>query len=225
MITVMSRETPALRRDAEKNRRRILAAAREVYAQEGLDAAFEHIARRAKVGIGTLYRRFPDREALIDALFEDQLQQLVGLAEQASCADDAWNGLVRFFEDAVRMQVANRGLKDLLANRTHGLERTEQLRDRLEPLLREMVVRAQRQGALRRDVSSQDLPFIANMVASVVDVPTPVVPELWRRYLWIVLDGLRSEGGSPSTLPVRALSAEELDETMRRHRPRRDAQE
>jgi AcrR family transcriptional regulator len=72
-----------LRRDAEQNRQRILAAAREVYSERGLDVTLDDIARHAGVGVGTVYRRFPGKEALIDALFEDKVNSLLSLAEEA----------------------------------------------------------------------------------------------------------------------------------------------
>ncbi len=213
-------EAAPLRRDAQRNRQRILSAAREVFADEGLETSLEHIARRAGVGIGTLYRRFPDREMLVDALFEEQLQQLVALGQDAVRDEDAWRGLVQFLERTLSMQVADRGLKDLVTNRTHGRERIQLLRDRLGPLVDRLSTRAQQQGSLRADVSAEDMPVIAAMIGSVIDMTAAVAPNAWKRYLQLVLDGLASRPAGPGTLPAPALSDEQLDKAMRQHKGR-----
>ncbi len=213
-------EAAPLRVDAQRNRQRILNAAREVYADEGLEAPLEQIARRAGVGIGTLYRRFPNREMLIDALFEDQLQQLVAIGQEALEDEDAWRGVVRFLEQTLGMQVADRGLKDLVSSRTHGRERIELLRDRLVPLVGQLATRAQQQGTLRADLSAQDLLLIGAMIGSVMDITAAVAPDVWIRYLHLVLDGLASRREGPSALPVPALSFEQLDKALRQHKGR-----
>jgi AcrR family transcriptional regulator len=210
-------EVASLRRDAKRNRQRILAAAREVFAEEGLNVALEQIARRAGLGIGTLYRRFPDREALIDGVFEGHLQQILTLAEESSRDEDAWRGLVQFMEGMSRMQLANRGLNDLVIGNTRGRERSALLRDRLDPLLDELLTRAQEQGTLRSDVTTQDLPLIGAMIGGVIDITASVAPDMWYRYLRIVLDGLRSERSGPSALPLPSLRVEQLSQAMRQH--------
>src|SRR5687767_4321657 len=105
---------PSLRRDAERNRRRLLDAARQVFAELGLEAPLEEIARRAGVGIATLYRRFPTRSALIEALFVEQAEEYVRASEAALAADDAWEGFARFVERICEMQAEDRGFTDVL---------------------------------------------------------------------------------------------------------------
>src|SRR3954470_3515659 len=90
-----------LRRDAERNRRRILEAARRGFAERGLGITLDEIARLAGVGVGTVYRRFPNKELLIDALFEERIGEVVALARAAAGDEDAWRGLSRFLEGAV----------------------------------------------------------------------------------------------------------------------------
>src|SRR3954449_13048651 len=92
---------PRLRRDAERNRERILAAAADAFAEGGLAVTMDEIARRAGVGVGTIYRRFPDKELLIEALFEQRIDELVALAEAAREEPDPFAGLVRSFLDIV----------------------------------------------------------------------------------------------------------------------------
>ena len=93
-----SRADRPLRRDAERNRQRILEAAREAFAHDGLSVTLDEIGRRAGVGVGTVYRRFPDKDQLIEALFEDRMNEFVALADECLGFEDAWDGLVHFLE-------------------------------------------------------------------------------------------------------------------------------
>ena len=208
-----------LRRDAERNRQRILQAAREVFAERGLGVTLDEIARHAGVGVGTVYRRFADKEALIDALFEDRIGELVAIGEQALTEDDAWEGLLRFLDRSLAMQSADRGLKDVITSSTHGHDRVAQARARMAPLVTQLVHRAQAAGELRADLEPTDVPVITLLLALVADFTSDVVPELWRRYLTIVLDGLRTRREGPSPLPVDALDLDELGDAMRSWRP------
>src|SRR5438132_13734134 len=106
--------TTALRQDAQRNRELILAAAREEFREQGLDVSLEEIARRAGVGIATLYRRFPTRDALIEAVFEDHVASFVALAEEALQNEDPWVGFSTFIEQLCERQASDFGLKDLL---------------------------------------------------------------------------------------------------------------
>ncbi len=121
-VTPTHSERP-LRRDAERNRQRILAAAREAFAEDGLSVTLDEIARRAGVGVGTIYRRFPDKEQLIDALFEDRMKEFAAEAEQAMLAQDPWTGLVSFMERATEQHACDRGFKEVVLSGSHGLER------------------------------------------------------------------------------------------------------
>src|SRR3954451_11539884 len=109
-----------LRKDAERNRIRILAAAGELFAQRGLGATLDDVAHHAGVGVGTVYRRFPDKETLIDALFAQRIEALCAIAEEALAVPDAWDALAWYFENGSRLQARDRGLKELLACSTHG---------------------------------------------------------------------------------------------------------
>lgn len=213
--------TPAarpLRRDAERNRHRILEAAAEAFAERGLTITMDDIAEHAGVGVGTVYRRFPQKELLIEALFEERVGELVALAEEALDADDPWQGLVDFLERAQALQATNRGLKELVLSTEHGRERVACVRERLGPLAEELVRRAQASGQLRRDVDGSDLPLVQVMLGAIVDVTRDVAPETWRRMLAIIVDGLRAR--EPHTpLPAAALDTAQIDHAMRSWRP------
>src|SRR3954465_10165285 len=105
---------PSLRADAARNRERLLAAARDLFAQRGLDVTLNDIAHHAGVGVGTAYRRFANKEEVIDALFEQRLDQVADVATQALDDPDAWQGLTTFLERSLRMQLDDRGLTQLL---------------------------------------------------------------------------------------------------------------
>ena len=148
------------RRDAQRNRERILASARTLLARDGLGASVEEITRQAGVGMGTLYRHFSTKEQLIDAVLEDAFAELVRVAEQAVAEADAWRGLTRFLEQALDLHAANRGLMDVLATRDHGGTRARAMRERMQPPLRRLIERAQAQGVLRSDVVAEDVPLV-----------------------------------------------------------------
>jgi AcrR family transcriptional regulator len=204
-----------LRRDAEQNRQRILRAASEVFTTRGLQATLDDVARQAGVGVGTVYRRFPDKEALVDALFEDKLQALVAQAERALEAPDSWTGLVTLLERAGEMLTVDRGLLEILMYATYGQDRVSRARARMQPVVTRVVERAQRDGKVRADLRPTDVPFIEFMLTAAADYAAQVQPGIWRRYLALILDGLRPSRADTTPLPARALTPDEMVITMR----------
>lgn len=190
----MSTTERPLRADAERNRRLLLDAARELFAQRGLGVTLDDIARQAGVGVGTAYRRFGSREKLIEALFDERVGEVVALAHEGLEADDPWEGLTSFLERSVELQAADRGLKELLLGTADGRERVAAIRAQMQPLGTEMVRRAQAAGRLRSDFVPQDLPLLQIMLGAIIDVSKQVQPDLWRRYLALIVDGMRAEG-------------------------------
>ncbi len=207
---------PPLRRDAQRNRERILAAARELFAARGLEVSVDDIAAAAGVGVGTVYRRFPDRERLVEALFEERMLDYLALAEEAAEDDDAWAGLVAYLERSLQMRTADRALHELLVRGDHAALRgqAEAIRERLTPLLEDLVHRAREQGALRADVEPLDMPLFGIMLCPLAAFSDEFAPGLWRRYLTIILDGLRARPGAPSELPRPAIGERELSRAM-----------
>jgi AcrR family transcriptional regulator len=201
-----------LRSDAERNRRLVLEAAAEAFAEEGFDVGMAEIARRAGVGNATVFRRFPSKEALFEAIVDEKIGELVAAATLAAELDDAWEALVRYLETMAALQARDRGF--FQATEQHLLERPALLRrhrvilDVIDPL----VVRAQQAGVLRDDVTTLDvLGLVKGAVACV-----PPSPDLradgWRRPLALVLDALRPEAATP--LPVPPLSYEEIERAL-----------
>jgi AcrR family transcriptional regulator len=203
-----------LRADAERNRRRILASAAEVFAKRGLEAGLDEIARHAGVGTGTVYRRFPDKALLIDALFESRLDAFRELAETALAVEDPWAGLVHFLEGSIEMQQADRGLKELLFGdgcaRSSANTRFAAKMDAMLPTISAIVERAKASGQLRLDVSFTDLAVIQFMLHAVGAFAAAIEPELWRRQLGLLLDGLRVERTTPTELPLVPLTLDQL---------------
>jgi AcrR family transcriptional regulator len=197
-------ESRPLRRDAARNRELILATAAAVFAEQGLDAGYEEIARRAGIGVGTVYRRFPERAELVRALFESQIEDIVAIAEQAADHDDAFEGLAWFLEQTLAYQVADRGLQEVMVGTISHDEHRMIGRERLSPILEGIVARAQADGTLRDDVGVTDLGMHLMVMSS---VSTPAQPGLWRRYLALLLDGLRARPGL-APLPLCAPGAE-----------------
>jgi AcrR family transcriptional regulator len=205
-----------LRADAERNRLRIIAAARKLFAERGLDVSLDDIAAHAGVGVGTVYRRFPDKDALIDALFEEAIGDVVAAAHRALAMEDPWEGFVSFMREAVALQSADRGLKQALLTRGRGRERVDRARETMTPLGMELVRRAQASGRRRPDVGGFDIPLIHLMVGSIADAARDVAPELWQRVLGIVLDGLVAERDAPTPLPAQGLSRDQFVTAMSR---------
>jgi AcrR family transcriptional regulator len=210
----MSSVTPAttvgakpLRRDAERNRGLILGAARRVFAAQGLDAGFDEIARAAGVGVGTVYRRFPERGDLVEALFEQEIDTVVERAERAAADPDPWRGLSEFVHWGAEAQATDRGLAQVLASAGRGHERVAAERDRLRPAVQALVEHAQRAGVLRADVGELDIGIAVAMVGR---VGGPDRAELRARYVQLVLDGLAVRRDAPSPLAEVPASEDDL---------------
>ncbi|MCW2976318.1 MAG: TetR/AcrR family transcriptional regulator [Actinomycetia bacterium] len=147
-----------LRRDAERNRQQILLAARAAFAERGLTVTLDEIAQRAGVGVGTVYRRYSNKDDLIDELYEDIVAQLAAIAEAELAQDDPWKGLAGFLEQSLAMQASNRALKDIMIGGSQrGRERVALARERVAPLVSELFERAKRSGRLRPDVTEADM--------------------------------------------------------------------
>ncbi len=188
-----------LRRDAERNRQRILAAAAALYAEHGLTVSHDQIAQAADVAVGTVYRRFPDKSALIEALFTDQVDAVVADARAALTINDPWLALATFMTDVLQHQAANRGLRELTTAAPDGLALATHARTQIAPVVTELLTRAQRANVVRPEITEQDLALIPIMIGAIIHTTDRPNPDLWRRTLAIVLNGIRP--GNPDPLP------------------------
>ncbi|GHJ25824.1 TetR family transcriptional regulator [Streptomyces hygroscopicus subsp. sporocinereus] len=207
----VEKETP-LRRDARRNREMLIAAAREIYTDQGVDAPLDDIARRAGVGSATLYRRFAGRAELIEAVFGDSLRDILRAAEEARSAPDAWAGLTAYLERIFGLLAADRGTNDLMTTGIQGVPSLDALRAENHKTLDILLRRAQQQGAARPDVTAEDLQFLLAALGRAVPGSTVAAPLAWRRYLALLLDGIRPEGSHP--LPAPSLTSDQLGAAM-----------
>jgi AcrR family transcriptional regulator len=180
-----------LRRDAERNRQLLLRTALALMARDGLGVSYEKIAREAGTGTGTVYRRFPERLDLVDALFAEHIDAVVELAQRACRVEDPWEGLTWFMTRQFELEADNRGLGELLRSGNQPSELVVRGRARITPLVAELVERAVRAGQLPAGVVPGDLVAVHLMVGAVMDAARQVDPDLWRRSLAVALAGLR----------------------------------
>jgi AcrR family transcriptional regulator len=178
-----------LRRDAQLNRERIIEAARACFAENGLEVGVEEIARRAGVGIGTLYRRFPTKQSLVHAIFEDGLDRLQEAIDQALAADDPWDGFVAMILATVERQAADHGFGQMVVLRLGPAAIPDTVRRRFFGPLEDLLERAQAAGQVRGDIDAEDLPAIVRMAGATVLGGRGGADT--RRHVGLLLDGLR----------------------------------
>jgi AcrR family transcriptional regulator len=195
-----------LRRDAEQNRQRVLDAAADVFAEHGLEASVEEIARSAGVGMGTLYRRFPTKDALISALVHDALTAMLTIAREGIERADG-TGLEYFLEAASAYQAAHRGCLPRLwrAGTEHDLVQE------VRRLIDAMLTDAKRHGRVRAEITSADVTIALWAIRGIVETTQGHAPEAWQRHLDIFIAGLRP---AVDPLPDRVLSREKLDKLL-----------
>jgi AcrR family transcriptional regulator len=187
----------ALRADAARNRELIIAAAATVFAERGLDASTAEIAEHAGVGEATLFRRFPCKDDLIDAIVEARMEEVAALADAAASDPDPGAAVERFMRDVVKAFSRDRGFFEAAGDRCFTDPRLGAIRERSLDAMGRLLRRAQDAGAVRSDLSASDLTFLIGSAAHAMSVPLPGLhEELWKRYLRIILDGMRPEGAS-----------------------------
>jgi AcrR family transcriptional regulator len=192
-----STDGTALRVDAERNRQRIVAAAREAFAELGLDVSMEEIARRAGVGIGTLYRRYPTRPDLVAAAFEAKMAVYAEAAQQALAEPDPWRGFCDYVERVCAMQADDRGFTNVLTMTFPTAKRFEADRDRAFADFVALCERAKAAGKLRADFVAEDLPMFLMANAGVLTATADAAPETWRRLVGYLLQACAAPAAQP----------------------------
>ena len=182
-----------LRADAARNRDAIVAVARDVFAEQGLEAPLEVIAARAGVGIATLYRRFPTREKLVAAALTEKVAEYAEAAEQALAVADPWVGFAGFVQRICELQAGDRGLSDLLSMTLSADEQVEQLRRTANERVVTLIERAKADRALREDFTGEDLVLLLIATAAVMHVTRADAPGAWRRFVALALDAFRRQ--------------------------------
>jgi AcrR family transcriptional regulator len=188
---------PALRADAERNRQRLIAAAREVFAERGLDVPIEDIARHAGVGVATLYRRFPTRADLIAGAFEAKMAGYADAAAHALAEPDPWVGFCGYIERVCAMQADDRGFANVLTMTFPTAKRFEAERDRAYHAFVELIARAKAAGALREDFRPEDLVMLLMANAGVVAATADAAPDVWRRFAAYMIQAFNAPNAAP----------------------------
>jgi AcrR family transcriptional regulator len=182
--------TTHLRADARRNLERVLEAAADAFAEHGADVSVDEVARRAGVGHATVFRRFPTKESLVAAVVCRRVEALVAFAAEALERPDAGEAFREFVWRAGETFAADRALWDGLGRCVEVPEVAES-KGELHERVQQLIVRAQASGALRPDVGAED---ISLLVGSAIQATRHSAdPEAWRRYLAVVLDGLRPQ--------------------------------
>jgi len=196
-VTTTADDTGTLRADAERNRAKVLCAARGAFAELGLDAPLEEIARRAGVGIATLYRRFPTREALVAATATERMAQYAQTAEAALATADPWDGFATYVRQLAAMQVADRGLGDVMAMSFPDSDEFERHRDATYSTFLALIRRAQQAKVLRDDFVAED--FIMLMMANtgIIHAAGELAPQLSERLVSYLLQSFGTGAAGP----------------------------
>ncbi|MFB7723011.1 MULTISPECIES: TetR/AcrR family transcriptional regulator [unclassified Nocardia] len=182
-----------LRADAARNQQRIIAAARELFADRGLEVTLDDVAERAGVGVGTVYRRFANKQELILEVFDAMVTELAAAVELALHHPDPWQGLVELFEYSCRHMSINRGFGEVVLELHDSMDRFTAMKERVRPGMQAVIRRAKEAGALQPDIEAGDFFAMVNMVDGVAGFARPVNTEVWQRYMALVLNGVRGD--------------------------------
>jgi AcrR family transcriptional regulator len=205
-----------LRADAARNRQALIDAAQRLFAVRGLAVTLDDIATEAGVNVATAYRHFANKHELAEAFLAQKFDQALSTAEQAAAVEDPWEGLSGFLSQTLDLMAANRGLHDVFTP-SYAAAWLDRFDERIEPVIVDLLARAQAAGALREDIAPGDLGVILQMLASASDIPTDDQPALLRRCLALILAGLRPDGAAlPGVAPSPAQAREAVHPAQRR---------
>jgi AcrR family transcriptional regulator len=200
------------RRDARRNRELLVATAREVLSEGGLEASLEEVARRAELSIGTLYNHFPSRTDLIDAALAERIRESVANVERALEQPDPWTGLVDHLTTIAEWSAEDRGFAEACVHTLPADSEMERAKARGHALTERLVARAQEAGALRADIGLPDLGLLISAVVDATEGIRATAPDMWRRHLAVLFDGLRADAAHP--LPGPAPDPDEVAAAM-----------
>ncbi len=178
-----------LRADARRNHERILRAARAVFADKGREAQIDDVARKAKVGVGTVYRHFPTKDALLEALAVEQFERITAWAREALAEEDAWAAFEAMIWRGAELQASDRALMEAVADHKFNVARNSH---ELHACTDELLARARADGVVRADATSEDVRLMMCGLGTIMQMDS----ERWRRYLELMLDGLRTRAAS-----------------------------
>jgi AcrR family transcriptional regulator len=190
-----------LRADARRNREAVIAAAKKLFADQGLDAQMDDVAKAAKVGVGTVYRHFRTKDDLIAALVAERFERLAQKAREGLESGGAWQGICDFIRFSAQIQADDRGLCEVMGSRPELMDAAARAAG-LPELCDRLVKRAQRSGELRRDLAWEDIPMIACGLGRITQAAVGPATGRWPRLVEIILDGLRAPGSGKLPRPL-----------------------
>lgn len=199
-----------LRADAERNRLRIIAAARDLFAAHGLEVSLDDVADEAGVGIGTVYRRFANRDELITGIFLESLKEVSERASAVVDEPDPWRAVVDLLNVFATSMAQNRGLATIIMRIDPSHPDIETTKQKLNLCVRQVIGRAQEAEVVRPDLAASDVFGFFTMLSAVADVTRDVVPEAWRRYAELLLDAIRADGNQRPVLTTPPLTDAEV---------------
>lgn len=200
----MTTETIAARRpraDAERNRRRVLDAARQVFAERGATATLADVAQAAGVGVGTIYRKFPDKDAVLDALLADKIDTVMRIATDAAELTDPGEAFRTYLSGMIEVHARDRSLTTVLFGPGRFDRFPFEQADLLADTCDRLIANAIAAGELRDGFTRQDTTALAVMVSTIAAAKQEADSELWRRYALIIIDGTRPAAASAPLTP------------------------
>jgi AcrR family transcriptional regulator len=211
-----------VRADAERNRARIVNAARTLYAREGLRISMAAVAREAGVGKATLARHFTTPQELIDAVFADRMDAYIRAADEALADEDPWRGFLQFIWAVCEMQAQDRGFADVLTLTFPSAENLEERRLEAHHGFLQLIAGAKASGHLRSEFESEDLVLLLMANAGVISATANDAPDSWRRLVAQVLRSYAAPDAPMAPMPP-APSSDDLYRAMARtSRPRNE---
>ncbi|WP_433634890.1 TetR/AcrR family transcriptional regulator [Nocardia sp. CA-120079] len=196
-----------MRSDAARNLTRILSTADRLLAERGVDVTLDDVAHAAGVGVGTVYRRFANKSELLAAILQEYVAELEARAGAAVLEDDPWVGLTRLLERICELVAGNRGVAIAMTELEDGTTFFDQFEAAVAPVVEILLDRARVRGDVRPDVVPSDVLALIPMVHAVAAFADSVQPDIWRRYLALLLDGMQAQAGP---LPTPGLTLEQI---------------
>lgn len=195
--TDRSTDRRARRKDAARNRAALIAAGAELFGSAGMEPTLDDVARRAGVGVGTAYRHFPNKYVLAQAVLAETMEAMLDAAEEAATMGDARAGLEAFFEAVLEPQSSKRALGELLRSAHTAPPGAEDVQGRVERCIETLLRHGREQHVVRPDLAATDIGVLMSLMTDLIETFGDADPQLWRRLLPVVLDGLRADAPSP----------------------------
>jgi len=202
-----------LRADAARNRELILQTARKCFAERGLSVTLNDIAHEAGVGVGTVYRRFADKDSLIEALLATKFEAMNEAAARAADEVDPREALRVYLMGVFEFRARDRALADAIVRAGKARPSIVQERDRLETQVSAIIERAETAGVVRAGFDYRDLPMLTSMVGAVADSTRAHDPNAWRRYAEVLIEGVLP-GGTEAPMLGTPLDRESIERAL-----------